>query len=522
MSAANPAAPSTDEVTLFGHPVSLFVLFFSEFWERFSFYGMRALLVLYMIDQVAGLGYSDEKAYAVYGAYGAMVYATPAIGGLLADRVLGYRKAIILGAVLMALGHFAMAIEHPAFFYGALGLLILGNGFFKPNISSLVGKLYADGDPRRDSAFTIFYMGINAGAMVAPIACSALVAWFAIKGGDGEIIRKAWHYGFGLAGIGMVVGLITFLVFQKHLGDKGLAPTLPEGGAPPTSWQIATYVVPFLALPAVMWLVTQHEVLGGGLLLLGGAIFGYLAYHSVRSEKVERERMWVVLVLMFFSMLFWAFFEQAGSSISVFTERNVDRVIFGSEISAENFQAVNPLFILLLAPVFAGLWTFLGRRGADPSTPIKFALGIIQLGLGFVVLWYGASHAQAGMVAVGWLLAGYLLHTTGELCLSPVGLSMVTKLSPARMVGLVMGAWFLATSFSHYLAGMIAAMTGSSGEVDASTLTAAESVVLYEPVFMSIAAVACGAGVVLLILSPVLTRWMHSADAEPAAGGAQH
>lgn len=454
------------EITFLGHPISLFVLFFTEFWERFSYYGMRALLVLYMVDAAAGLAYADEDAYAIYGAYGAMVYATPVIGGLLADRLLGYRQAIVLGGALMALGHFAMAVEHELFFYAALGLLILGNGFFKPNISSLVGKLYEEGDPRRDSAFTIFYMGINAGAALSPLACGGIAALMAERNEAGEIVKMGWHWGFGIAGIGMVLGLLTFLAFQRHLGDRGLAPALELPATAPSqlTLQVATWIAPMLVLPLCMVLVTQDTLLGWGLIVVGLLTFGYLLFSAVTSEKVERERMFVVLVLMFFSMLFWAFFEQAGSSINLFTERNVSRGVLGWEIPAAWFQSVNPIYIILFAPVFAAVWTWLGRRQRDPSAPFKFALGIFQLGLGFLVLWYGASQAGSdGLTWVGWLLLGYLLHTTGELCLSPVGLSMVTKLAPARMVGLVMGAWFLATSFSHYLGAMIAKLTGGGG-----------------------------------------------------------
>lgn len=512
--ATQAATPAEEGVTFLGHPIALFVLFFTEFWERFSFYGMRALLVLYMVDQVAGLGYADERAYSVYGAYGAMVYATPVVGGLLADRLLGYRQAIVLGAVLMALGHFTMAIEHEIFFYAALGLLILGNGFFKPNISSLVGKLYGEGDPRRDSAFTIFYMGINAGAALSPVLCGGIAALMATRDASGRIVEMGWHYGFGLAGVGMVLGLLGFLVFQRHLGDKGLPPELPVRAPLQRVLQAVTWVAPLFVLPVCMGLVTRDDVLGWSLNLIGVATFGYLFVHALMSPRVERDRMLVVLVLMFFSMLFWAFFEQAGSSINLFTDRNVDRSFFGTEIPAAAFQSVNPIFILLLAPIFATIWTRLGRRGRDPSAPLKFGLGILQLGLGFAILWYGARQAdQQGLTWMGWVVLGYMLQTMGELCLSPVGLSMVTKLSPSRMVGLVMGAWFLATAFSHYLGARVAALTGTTGEVDPSAGAA-----VYGEVFGSIGAFAVTVGLVLMLFSPVLARRMHldGANGEPS------
>jgi len=280
--------------------------------------------------------------------------------------------------------------------------------------------------------------------------------------------------------------------------------------------QVATWVAPLVVLPACMWLVTRDDVLGWSLNVIGVLTFGYLFVNALTSPRVERDRMIVVLVLMFFSMLFWAFFEQAGSSINLFTERNVDRSLFGSEVPAAAFQSVNPVFILLLAPVFATVWTLLGRRGRDPSTPLKFGLGILQLGLGFGVLWYGAMQANdQGLTWMGWVVLGYMLQTMGELCLSPVGLSMVTKLSPARMVGLVMGAWFLATAFSHYLGARVAALTGTTGEVDPSAGAA-----VYGEVFGNIGLFAVVAGVLLMAFSPVLARRMHldgEDDAQRAA-----
>jgi len=519
----NTATVAEEEWTVLGHPISLFVLFFAEFWERFSFYGMRALLVLYMADTVSGLSYSEDYAKSVYGAYGAMVYATPAIGGLLADRLLGYRKAILVGGALMALGHFAMAVENPYFFFGALALLILGNGFFKPNISSLVGKLYSEDDPRRDGAFTIFYMGINLGAFFAPLACGAVAVYFGHEGADGGVVR-AYHYGFGLAGIGMVLGLITFMAFQKHLGPHGFPPLDDNGEPPAKALEWATYVGPFLILPVVMWLTWETQV-AGYLLIVGGAlIFGYLFIWSLTAEPVERNRMWVILILMFFSMLFWSFFEQAGSSLTLFAENNVDRTIGSFTIETSWFQAVNPMFIVLLAPVFAAVWTNLDKRNLDPSAPTKFGLGVVQLGLGFGLLWWGATHHTAGITPMTWLILGYLLHTTGELCLSPVGLSMVTKLSNPRMVGMVMGAWFLATAFSHYLAAMIAKLTGGGGHGgDGHEATdAAAAMAGYADVFQGITIVALVAGVVCLAMAPLLSKWMHMDRLGEDAGAGAH
>jgi len=623
------ASPRVEEKTLFGHPVGLYTLFFAEMWERFSYYGMRALLVLYMIKGFLKL--NDSSAYAVYGAYTALVYATPFIGGMLADRLLGARRAVVLGGLLMAAGHLLMTIETQLAFYGALALLIAGNGFFKPNISTIVGSLYPAGSARRDGGFTIFYMGINLGAAMSPLVCGYV----------GE--TYGWHYGFGLATLGMLVGVAVFVaparVTQLLIGLGALATAgsmlflqnnvyqlivnvfvgvsllvaalaafialghggLPrEAGAAPAQakgrphWPVYAGVA--VAVPVFALLVQRNEIAKWILILFGGAAFVWLIVEAVRSPKVDRERLFVVLILMFFSMLFWAFFELAGSSVNNFTDRNVDRVleaetttaadvgnhlelrvpmettdpgvaalppltqeqlgqvrgdgkpftlsdlsnlrekasleptrdnsvlswsvvpsnvgmgIGGAEIPASLFQAANPIFIILFGLVFTFLWSFLAARGLEPSTPVKFSLGLLQLGLGFGAFWYGVEVADGrGMVGVSWLLLGYLLQTTGELCISPVGLSMVTKLSPARMVSTVMGAWFLATAFSNYLSSVIAQLTSVHAEGDASQLIPPpnETLHLYGDVFGQVAITAVVSSAICFALSPLLRKWMH-------------
>ncbi len=596
--------------TLFGHPTGLFTLFFAEMWERFSYYGMRALLVFYMIKGF--LGYSDGAAYLVYGAYTSLVYATPFIGGMLADRLLGARRAVVFGGLLMAAGHLLMTIEHKTAFFVALALLIVGNGFFKPNISTIVGKLYPPGSPRRDGGFTIFYMGINLGAAMSPLLCGYV----------GE--NFGWHYGFGLATVGMLIGLATFVaptvvcqalimfgavataggmlflqnnVYQLVLNGIIAAAlvlagatafvALGRGGLPADAgqprdvekrkqYELWVYLGVLLAVPFIAVLVQRSDWAGWLLSTVGGAAFLWLTLQAFSSPKVERERLFVALILMFFSMMFWACFEQAGSSVNNFTDRNVDRVlearrvqadevgktiqltlnqeqlgyrlngevvtlttlqkardekqdhvewpvtqedvgmgVGGSEIAASIYQAANPSFIIVLGLVFTTLWGFLGSRGLEPSTPVKFALGLVQLGMGFGTLWYGSNHADArGMVPMGFLLLAYLLQTTGELCLSPVGLSMVTKLSPARMVSTVMGAWFLATAFSNYLAGMIASLTGVThgGDEKAANVIPPpiDTLHVYGDVFGKISLTAIGVGVLCLCLAPLLTKWMHS------------
>ncbi len=748
----------TESPRLMGHPSGLFLLFFAEMWERFSYYGMRALLIFYMIKGF--LAYGDNEAYKVYGAYVGLVYATPFFGGLLADRLLGAKRAVILGGLFMAAGHLMMTVEDSTFFFAALALLIVGNGFFKPNISTIVGSLYPEGDPARDGGFTIFYMGINLGAAMSPLLCGYV----------GE--TYGWHYGFGLATVGMLFGLAVFMIpgfigqaltmlcalgtlatlglgFAGQLPEGGMAtvslallvllvlagiagfvelkreeegkpPILPQGpelsrytalaivlvgsistavvmfavqesdpvvqavvgfvsialiaaglagtaallkgGLPkgagrapdpaylhkpvagPLTLEHVTYLCAASVVPIVALLVNSNRTIkvipdsvlepltaeGAGaisnlmgtllgemstptgllLTVTGGVALVYLLGSTWTSTKVERERMWVVVILMFFSMMFWAFFEQAGSSMNNFTDRNIDRVteerlvtadevgdtltidlnqeqlghinadpafaalvnealveqekkraeagaepsddpyrmaagealnltaldalreakadsgvkwtvhpsgagmgIGGTEVRATMFQSANAIFIVIFGLIFTAMWTGLGKRGLEPSTTAKFALGLLQLGLGFVALYIGASSAdERGMVGVSWILLAYLLHTTGELCLSPVGLSMVTKLSPKRLVSSAMGAWFLATAFSGFLAAIIATFTGvgHGGDGPSYIPVPSETVHVYGDVFGTIAGTAIACAVLCFALVPFLNRWIHA------------
>jgi POT family proton-dependent oligopeptide transporter len=729
---------------LFGHPAGLFTLFFAEMWERFSFYGMRALLILYMTKGF--LGYGDTDAYAVYGAYTALVYLTPFFGGFLADRLLGQRRAVIFGGILMALGqllmvmnwnfsitiggHSILLIERHTAFFTALALLICGNGFFKPNISTIVGSLYRHGNPRRDGGFTIFYMGVNLGAAIAPLLCGYL----------GETID--WRLGFGLATVGMLVGVAIFvapraatqiLIFLTTFSAAGamliyhpanflsvgmnvfVAAALcisgvvailalarggvpSEAGAPPDpeyltkpvfgpinrAWMV--YLGTLLAIGFFMLLVSGFATLNDGrpyslmneatlkgmessenpairslgvvakvasrpagvfLFIAGPLALVYVVFETVRLQRTARHRMYVVLILTFFSMVFWTFFEQAGSSINNFTDRNVDRIVGATqtltaadvgktiaieptqeqlgyawngyvtvseddvgktislvptekqvghhdgdevfsadtlaklrakhdgdrnfeinwvvtkddigmqyrrrvftldllsklrdahkedpnfkvdwpvtegdigmqiaprsaEIPASEYQSVNSICILLFGLVFTAFWSFLAARGLEPSTPIKFAMGLLQLGLGFAVLWYGAHSADSrGMVAMSWLCLTYLLHTTAELCLSPVGLSMITKLSPLRLVSTMMGMWFLATAYSQYLASIVAQFTDVTKGASRSIPPPSETVHVYGHVWGVITIVAIVSALICFALAGQLTRWMHEQE----------
>lgn len=704
-----------DSPTLLGHPTGLYTLFFAEMWERFSYYGMRALLIFYMIKGF--LGYGDKDANAVYGAYTALVYMTPFFGGMIADKFLGARTTVVIGGLLMAAGHLLMTIQTDYIFFLALAFLIAGNGYFKPNISTIVGTLYPPNSPKRDGGFTIFYIGINLGAAMAPLLCGYI----------GE--TYGWHKGFGLATVGMLVGLAVFVapnIITQFLilvtailsaiglvlfnpGDtytfminiavaialliSGAAAViaLAAGGLPDDAGKTTNpdnyianlikvligtaFVIPlfvllvsgFSVLPGVNEMATlipesitepmeqsSNKLVKGlaefvkeasrpaGLILIiaGMGASVYLIRQAFALNKVGRQRMYVVFVLTFFSLLFWAFFEQSGSSVNNFTDRNIDRVLEervvenadvgttdklrlvadsteptlaemdylsqeylghvnantaffdrirtavngvedakeeskrmdfaarqqtiegivgdprltmtgltylreyaksdtattadktiqwtyaeenigrlglgGTEIPASVYQAVNPIYIMVFGLIFSVLWTYMANHGLEPSTPVKFAFGLIQLGVGFLCLYLGAQRCDSdGMVGMIWLLMMYLLLTTGELCLSPVGLSMITKLSPSHLVSTVMGAWFLATAFSQFLAAIIAqfAAVNESGNLVPAPI---ETVNIYGNVYQLVAFMAIGSGVICLLLSPILKKWMHL-DQPPSA-----
>lgn len=482
------------------HPLALFYLFFTELWERFSYYGMRALLILYMTTELA---YADPEAYGIYGAYVSLVYATPILGGMIADRYLGSRTTILLGGTLMALGHFAMAFEYKAIFFLALGFLIIGNGFFKPNISTLVGKLYLKDDPRKDSAFTLFYMGINAGALMAPITCGTVGIFY------------GRHWGFTVAGIGMLIGLIIFLLGQRNKAYeyKGLPPDpelIKKSLFAGLNLKTLIIAAAFISVPLFSVLVNFNTVAKWILYLVIAGMIVYLFVIASEEEKEQKERLWVVMVLFFFSTMFWTFFELAGSVITLFTDRNVNRNLAGEVIPTESFQGVNPFFILIFAPIFAWLWEKLRRIQNDPSIPVKFAFALVQLGFGFGILFLGAKIAGPdGLAPLSFLVLAYLLHTTGELCLSPIGLSLVTKLSPAKIVAFVMGFWLLSSS----LAGIIGSEIGKIARIPESEpgagVSPLETLPVYSNVFEWIMYVSIMGAVVLFALSPVLKKWMH-------------
>ena len=586
------------DAELWGHPKGLYVCFTTELWERFSFYGMKYLLLLYLTKYHL---FSDTAGLDVLGSYAGLVYALPLIGGMIADRFLGMRKSVVFGGILLSLGHILMAVEgHQAInyaagtilthdltlasgvvlaagttlseavmwrdtaaldvFYFALALIVMGVGYLKPNISTIVGKLYSIDDPRRDSGFTIFYMGINIGSFAATLLCGWLGETF------------GWRYGFGAAGIGMIVGLFTFMYGQKYLMGHA-DPSEPEKlkksflGPLNLEWSIYLMSLPFLG---IFWLLVQHEpvvlltqnvflilsvvglilysmvhtksgsntvaytiagvavvaaiyaiavnlhflpgsealaenVLYGSILLIVGFVFyGFMTHNSPEFARTV-----VLMILILSTVVFWALFEQSAGSMTLYADRVVDRSIGDTTFTAAQFGSLNAGFIMLLAIPFAALWTWLAKRDLEPNTPLKFGLGILQAGLGFGALVFGSQFPdQSGQVAMIWLILAYLLHTTGELCLSPVGLSAVTKLSIGNVVGVSMGTWFLATALSETVATRIGRMAaidttgGESGDIATALAT-------YTQLFEFLMWFGIGMGVFMILISPLLRRLMH-------------
>jgi POT family proton-dependent oligopeptide transporter len=469
-----------------GHPKGLFMLFFAEMWERFSYYGMRAILIFYLTQHWL---FSDGKSNLIYGAYTALVYITPVLGGYLADRYLGARKAVLFGGILIALGHFAMVVEGDGgqsdptinVFWMALALIIVGTGFLKANISVMVGQLYRLTDMRRDAAYTIFYMGINVGAALGTI----LVAYL------GQTV--GWGYGFGLAGIGMVAGLIVFVFGKKVLLGAG-EPPAPLAQAK----EFTIYGIGIASIAVIWGLIQFQNVMGALVAVTGVSLLLYVLYESFKLPKEPRERMFAILFLIALNPLFWGLFEQAGGSMNLFTDRFVER----GGVPAGIFQSINPIYIILFAPIFAGLWQFLGKRGLEPSAPAKFGLALAQMGLANLVLVWGAeAYGVAAMTPVILVFAYYMLATTAELCLSPVGLSAMNRLAPSYLASLIMGAWFYMTAVGNFVAGKIGEATGGhDGEMSKQGLL---------DIYELFGFIAIGTAVVVLLLSPIVKRWMH-------------
>jgi len=434
-----------EEETLFGHPKGLYYLFFAELWERFSFYGMRALLMLYMTQHLL---YSDDMSFGIFAAYGSLVYVTPLIGGIISDKVLGYRKSIILGGILMALGHFVLTIEHPITFYTSLALLIVGNGFFKPNISSFVGSLYEKGSSKRDSGFMIFYMGVNIGGWLAPLICG----WLGLTYG--------WHYGFGLAGLGMILGLLIFknALNKGVFGDKGgvTNPILYRHKFGGISIQNLILLGSVVAVPLIALIIKFNEFEHYLVWVVSFVIVFVLIKIYRNSESFEKKQLLVIIYFTVLACLFFIVFEQAGSSLTLFAQRNVDL----KWINASQSNSLNSAYIVLLAIPFSWLWTYLSQKNKNPSSPVKMGIGLVLVGLGFLTFGFSSRFLNdTAQVPMLFLVGGILVYTLGELFLSPIGLSKVTELSPKKHLSFLMGVWFLASFYGHFFAGKIASLT---------------------------------------------------------------
>ncbi len=502
----------SNEKELFGHPKGLFYLFFTEMWERFSFYGMKGLLIYYLVRYHL---FSDDAGNLLVGSYAALVYAMPVLGGYLADKYLGFRKAITFGAILLVLGHIGMAYEgHAAkevngiihrdsaalqVFYFSLALIVMGVGFLKANISSIVGELYEKQDPRKDSAFTIFYMGINLGSLLATIIC----VWL------GE--RYGWAYGFGSAGVGMVLGLIVFIAGKKYYLGKGEpkdSALLNKKVGGLLSLEYTIYAGALLGTVIVWQIIQKHSIVGGLLVACSAVSLIFIGWMLTQLDKIARDRLIALTIMIIFSVVFWALFEQAYTSLSLFSERALDRNFLGIYFEPGQVNFFNSFFIVLFASVFSWMWLKLTRVNLNPNAVVKFGIALLFAGLGFGFLVWGGSVSGEGKVAFIWIVLMYLMHTFGELCLSPVGLSLVTKLSPAKIVGFMMGVWFLATAGSEYIAALLAniASLDHSGDKSANLAVAKASYMnLFEYLFYT----GLIAGALLLLLSPFIKKLMH-------------
>ncbi|MEM6892775.1 MAG: oligopeptide:H+ symporter [Bacteroidota bacterium] len=498
-----------DQKEILGHPQGLFYLFFAELWERFSFYGMRALLTLYMVNVIfEALAERDFATAAVYASYGSLVYASTVVGGRISDTILGMRRSIFLGGILMSIGHFVLAIENNIAFFLALSFIIAGNGFFKPNISTFVGTLYEDGDTRKDSGFTIFYMGINIGGWVAPLLCG----WLAAEYG--------WHYGFGLAGIGMLTGLFFFWrgIKKGVFGDRGLPPNetviskkvlgIPQGTLIP--------ILAFASAPLIAFLLSSYKSLGeeGTFLdgqnivnvifkLIGVAILAYLAYIMYQANSDERKKLFVAVLITVFMTIFWGFHELSGSVITLFAARNVEL----SLMTAAQTNSLNSMFIIILAIPISLLWTALAKKKLNPRTPYKFGLGLLFAGISFYVLAISGNSANdSGLVPFAYLLIMYFLLSVGELFMSPVGLSKITDLSPKRIVAFMMGVWFLSSAFAFQVVGFIGKQLAI--ESTDANVGGFDTLGVYTGGFELIAQYSVGAGLLVLLASPLIKRLM--------------
>jgi POT family proton-dependent oligopeptide transporter len=510
--------PEFEGPTIFGHPKGLMTLFFTEMWERFSYYGMRALLILFMTKAIidGGLGFDDKTAGAIYGLYTMGVYLLALPGGWLADRLFGLKKSVWYGGIIIALGHFMMAmpgivallngstgekveltpIDTASFFLGLI-LIVVGTGLLKPNISSIVGQLYPDGSSKRDAGFSIFYMGINIGGFIAPLACGTMATY-------------DMHLGFGLAGLGMVFGLIQYKLSGAVLDGYGEPPLITTDAEQKSQKKlksiVSVVVIILVAIVGILLMgvipVNASAIASASGTVIALVAFGYLGYVIAFGglTKADKNKVGVIAILFLFSAMFWSGFEQAGSTLNLFAERFMDRTILGWEIPTSYFQSINSLFVIIFAPFFGALWVWLGRRHLEPSSPLKFTFGLLLLGVGFFVMYFATKIAASGeLAAPTWLIMTFMIHTFGELSLSPVGLSLVTKLAPRAYAGQMMGIWFMSIALGNLFAGLIA------GEASGGT---EEGLAAMPDQFLMIVYTVVGSAALLFVLSPMIKKMM--------------
>jgi len=483
------------------YPKQLWYLFFSEMWERFCFYGMRGMLVVFMVGH---LGMNEKVANLQYGATQAWVYAFTFIGGLFADKILGLRKSLFWGGMLMIVGSIILAVDPVNFFFVGLGFTIVGTGFFKPNISSMVGQLYKEGDPRRDAGFSFFYMGVNLGALIGGYICIAVAEGSLWQSLVPEGLR--WNVGFGFAALVMIISLLTFTQTQKSLGPIGLTPLPHFETSKRKQWEIATYIGSLVIVPLIIVMVANTRYTDYFMMLIGPASILYLFYEMKNFSVVENKKLIAALIFIIFSIFFWAFFEQSGGSLSLFAANNLNNEIMGIPLSANGVNnSANSLFVIGFATIVGLIWLWMAKKNIEPNTVVKFGLGFLFLAGGFYVFYYTKFFAnEQGITSLGVFTFGWFVITFGELCLSPIGMSAMTKLSPLKLQAVMMGMWFLASAYGQYFAGLLGANIAEASE-HASNI---DKLIVYADGYKQLAIYALIAGIILILISPLVKKLM--------------
>ncbi|WP_396184816.1 peptide MFS transporter [Flavobacterium sp.] len=483
------------------YPKQLWYLFFSEMWERFSFYGMRGMLVIFMVNQ---LMMNDEVANLQYGATQAFVYAFTFIGGLFADKILGYRKSLFWGGLLMIVGSVILAVDPKQFFFFGISFTIIGTGFFKPNISTMVGKLYKDDDNRRDAGFSLFYAGVNLGALIGGYLCIAVANGNMLSSIIPEQLR--WNVAFGFAAVVMIISLLTFVQTQKSLGEIGLSPLLDIANSKRKTYEYITYAGSILVVPIVILLVSNSGYTDLFMYIIGPCSLLYLLYEMKNFSIKENKKLIAALVFILFSIVFWAFFEQSGGSLSLFAASNLDNTVLGVKLDPNGVNnSANSLFVIAFAALVGLVWLWLSKRKIEPNTVVKFGLGFLFLAGGFWVFYYTKFFADAnGVTSLDLFTFGWFIITFGELCLSPIGMSIMTKLSPAKLQAVMMGMWFLASAYGQYFAGLLGANIAGASE----NATNVEKLIVYADGYKQLAIYALIAGLVLIVISPLVKKLM--------------